>query len=191
MAVEIKNHSDGTIAGVTHGNQLLVQAESHELQHHISRHHSNTYQAISIDTGITAQDQTVFHMINNSSTHNCVISFIRIVDITTITTKVVGNYFEMGFGRTVASSGTETTPVNMNVSSGKVAPVTVTGIDPTMSGSFTAIDRFYTVLGDEVILNKHGSIILGLNDTFEIRFISTGTGETRVRVTFMMVEAID
>ncbi len=188
MAIEIKNNSDGTTASVTHGNQLLVQAENHELQHHISRHHQNTYQAISIDTGITAQDQTVFHMINNSSTHSAVISFIRCVDITTITTKVVGNYFEMGFGRTVSSIGTATTPVNMNVSSGKVAEVTVTGIDPTMAGSFTAIDRFYTVLGDEVTLNKHGSIILGLNDTFEIRFISTGTGEARVRVTFMMIE---
>ncbi len=186
MAVEIKNHSDGTLAAVTPGHQLLVQSEVHELQHHISRHEANTYQAISIDTGITAQDQTVFHIINNSATHNCVISFIRFVDITSITTKVIGNYFELGFGRT-AASGTTTTPVNMNVASGKVADVTVTGIDPTMSGSFTAIDRFYTVLGDDVVLNKHGSIILGLNNTFEIRFISTGTGEARVRITFMMI----
>lgn len=186
MAFEIKNHADGTTAGVTHGHQLLVQAEAHELEHHISRHHENTYHVISIDTGITAKDQTVFHIINNSSTHFCAIADIRFVDMTTVTTKVVGNYFEFGVGRT-STSGTETTPVNLVVGSGKVADVTVRGIDPTMSGSFTPIDRFYTVLGDDVFVDRHGSLILGLNGTFEIRFISTGTGEARAAVTFMMI----
>lgn len=188
MAVEIKNHSDGMIAGVTTEHQIKVRAENHELQHHISWETESAYQAISIDTGITAADQTVFHLKNNSATQDCVISFVRIVDMTTITTHVVGNYFELGFGRTVASDGTETTPVNLNVSSGKAASVTVTGIAPTMAGTFTAIDRAYTVLGEEVVFDKQGSIILGLDDTFEVRFISTGTGEARVRVTFMMMD---
>lgn len=190
MAVELKNHSDGTIAGVSQEHQLLGRIESHELQHHISWNSEEAFQTISVDTGITAKTQTIMHIINNSATKNVVISFIRFAAITNTASKpVVGEYFETGLGRTVASGGTETTPVNMNAISGKVAPVTVTGIDPTMAGTFNLIDRrYHQASGVEQVYNKQGSIILGLNDTFEVRFLSAGTGEAVCRVTFMMMD---
>jgi hypothetical protein len=56
------------------------------------------------------------------------------------------------------------------------------------TGVFTQIDRVYTKAGDQVVYNKQGSIILGLNDTFSIKFVSTGTGTGAARVTFMMLE---
>lgn len=188
MAIEIKNHSDGLIAGVTKEHQLLGRVESHELQHHISINSGDAYQVISTDTGITAKTQTIMHLKNTSATKLCVITFIRLFAITNTGSKpVVGEYWELGLGRTVSADGTAATPVNMNSTSGRTAPVTCTGIDPTMAGTFNAIDKFYNA-NAEVVYNKQGSIILGLNDTFEARLLSAGTGEATARVTFMMMD---
>jgi len=187
--ISLKNHSTGDLLGITSEHQALVRAESHELNHHISWVSQDTYQALSVDTGITAKTQTVMHLKNTSPTKYLVISFIRMQAITNTASKpVVGEYFEIGFGRTVSSGGTETTPVNMARFSGKAAEVTATGIDPTMAGTFTAIDRWYNEGNGEFVYNKQGSIILGLNDTFEIRLVAAGTGEAKGRVTFMMMD---
>ena len=178
----------GFVAGVTDENQLKVLAENHELQHHESIVSGQVYQAQSIDTGITAKTQTLLHLKNNYPARLLVITFIRFQAITNTASKpVVGEYFETGFGRTISSGGTATTPVNMNSTSGNVASVTATGIDPTMTGTFTTVDRVYhKASGDEYVYNKQGSIILGLNDTFEVRFLSAGTGESKCRITFML-----
>lgn len=189
MPITIKDHSTGLVAGVTKENQLEVESESHELQFHISARNSQAYQVISVDTGITAKTQTVLHMKNTDSTRNCVLTFIRMQAITNTASKpVVGEYFEMGVNRTVASGGTTTTPVNINVASGNTASVTCTGIDPSMTGTFAAIDRWYNEGNDEHIHDKKGSVILGLNDTFEIRLLSAGTGEAYARVSFLMID---
>ncbi len=188
MAVQIQNNTDGTIASVSRENQLKVVSENHTLEHHISWHQENTYDVISVDTGITAQDQTVLHIINTSATKRCVLSHLRVTDLTTIVTHVIGNYFGLGMGRTISSVGTVATPVNLHRGSGKVAEVTVTGIDPVMAGSYTEIDRIHTVLGERVTYEFYDAVILDLNDTFEVKFISTGTGESKVSLAFMMVE---
>jgi len=190
MAVEIKNHSDGTIAGVTAEHQLHCRSENHELQHHIAWVSENSYQAIFTDTGVTAQSQVLMHIKNTSPTKKMVLSFIRLLDMSSITTYAAGNYFSFGFNEEYADSGVAVTPVNTNASSGKVAEATVYGGDPgiTDTGLFTELDRVYTKAGDHVAYNKQGSIILGLNDTFSIKFVSTGTGVATARVTFMMLE---
>jgi len=189
MAEMIKDGTGtGLMARVTDENALKTVTESHELQHHISRDSGLTFQALSVDTGITAKTQTVMHLKNDDPARILVISFIRMQAVTNTASKpVVGEYFEVGLGRTVASGGTTTTPVNMNSSSGNTASVTATGIDPTMTGTFTAIDRWYNEGNGELVYNKQGSIILGLNDTFEVRLVSAGTGESKCRVTFMMI----
>lgn len=190
MSDQIKDGTGrGFLLGITPQNQAKVVAEVHSLQHHIARHTGQTYQAISIDTGITAKTQTLLHLINTDADKVLVISYMRMQAITDTASKpVVGEFFEIGFGRTVASGGSTTTPVNMNRASGNVAKVTATGIDPTMAGTFTAFDRVYNESsGREYVFNKEGSIILGLNDTIEIRFVSAGAGEAKARITFMML----
>ena len=189
MPIQIQNHTDGTLAGVTPEHQIKSRSESHELQHHVSWLSEEAYQAISVDTGITAATQTLLHVKNTSATKNLVVSFIRFQAITDTANKpVVGEYFEMGFGRTVDAGGTPAIPVNMNTLSGKVAEATVTGVDPTMAGTFVPIDRWYNENNNEHKYDKHGSIVLGLNDTFEIRLVSAGAGEAVCRVTFMMLD---
>lgn len=188
MAIEIKNYSDGTLAGVTTDNQLRVVSENQELQHFISWVKEDAYQVIAHDTGITAQNQTILHIKNTSSTKKCVISFIRLSAITNTASKpVVGEYWQMGVGDTIASGGSTVTPVNMNASSGRVAEVTCTTGDPTEGDTFTEIDRVYNQ-NNEHTYNKQGSIILGLNDTFSIKLLSAGTGQATARVTFMMID---
>jgi len=192
MAVEIKNHSDGTIAGVTREFQLKTRTESHELNHHVSWTEENTYQAIFTDTGIVNGGNTVMWIKNTSATKKLVVSFIRVSDMSTITTYVAGNYFSIGVNQLITlDTGDAVTPVNMNIASGKVAEATVKGDlmhGWTDSGAFAEVDRVYTVAGKSETWNKQGSLILGLNDTLSIKFVSTGTGSATARVTFMMME---
>lgn len=179
----------GKTAEVTSNNQIEVRSENLSLQHYISRNDEQSYQVISTDTGITAATETQLHIINNDATKNVVIAYIRMQAITNTASKpVVGEYWQMGFGRTVSSGGTAVTPVNVNQKSGNTASVTCTGVNPTMSGTFTEIDRWYNESNNQITYSKEGSIILGLNDTFEIRLVSGGTGEANVRVTFMMID---
>jgi len=191
MGINIEDgKGSGRTAAVTSINQLEVVSESHELQHHYSRHNGTVFQAISTDTGITAKTQTLLHLKNTDADRICVVTFIRMQAITDTASKpVVGEYFEVGFGRTVGSGGTATTPVVMNRSSAKVASVTATGVDPTMAGTFVLCDKIYNkASGEEIVFNKQGSMILGLNDTVEVRLVSGGAGEAKCRITFMMID---
>jgi len=191
MAVEIKNHSDGTTAGVTKEKQLKTRAESHELQHHVAWVNEDVYQCQAIDTSVTATTDQVLHIKNTSSTKKCVISYIRMQAVTDIAaTAEVTEYFDVIVGDTVASGGSAAVVTNTNLSSGKVAEVTATLGDPTMDGVGTLIDRIYNPSsGYEHRYTKHGSLILGLNDTIHVAFTSgASAGHVKVRFTFMMMD---
>jgi hypothetical protein len=191
MPIEIKNHSDGTTAGVTTENQLEVQSESHSLQHHVSSRNENAYQVWDTTT-LTNGTKTVLHLKNGDSAKKLVVSYIRLqmIDPSGGTAPpAAANYFDIGFNRTVSSGGDTLTPVNMNAGSGKTATGTFTGNGPTMAGTFAEFDRQYVEAdGKMIIYNKDGSAILGLNDTLEIRVTSDNTsGTAYARVTFVMI----
>ena len=190
MEITIKNHSNGTVAGVTSENQLQVEAEVHELQHHISRKKGQSYQVTGETDTLTAATIPVLHIRNDDPDRKLVISFIRmgIVD-SNATMPTATDYFQMGFDATV-TGGTATIPVNMNRNSGADALATATASTPTSAGTFLETDMWPPKEdGDRNSFNKQGSVILGLNDTFEIRFTSTSTtGKAWARITFMMME---
>jgi len=187
MAIEIKNNKDGTTAGVTKENQLKTRAEMHALQFHTSFVNGDAYQVIHTDTGITAEDSTVLHIKNTSATKLLAVTYVRVMDLGSVTTHAVGHHFTLGVGDTVASGGDSITPVNVNQGSGKVAEVTVTA-DPTEGDTFTEIDRVYTVAGEQNVWRKEGSVILSQGDTFSVKRLSTGTGAATVRVSFVMLD---
>lgn len=189
--MQIEDSNTGRVAGVDQQFQLKVVSESQELQHHNAWNSAQTYQVLSVDTGITAATQTLLHIINIDPTRRAVFTFIRAEAITDTANKpVAGEYFELGFGRTVASGGTVATPVNTVAGNGNIALVTATGIDPTMTGTFVPIDRKYNQSSaSEWIMNKEGSIILDLNQTMELRFVSAGAGEAKCRFTFSMIDS--
>ena len=197
--IHVKNHSDGTLAGVTQDHQIKTRTESHELQHHVSWHDGDAYQVMYNDTGINdtgGGDSSLLHLTNLSATKNAVVSFIRLSAVTTGDTGGnagdTGHYFELGFGSTITagdSGSAANAPVfvNMNRTSGKAAAMRAVG-DGDMGGTFDRFDRVPAKFdGTQTVYNKHGSLILGQNDTMDIRFTSEGVGTATARVTVMML----
>ena len=180
-------------AGVTKENQVLTQAENHELQHHISWNDGQAYQILGEITTIAAATETVLHIQNTSSTKNFIVSYMRLQiagESGGTALSDVATYFELGFGRTYASGGSSVTPVNMNQTSGNVASLTCYDESAVMAGTFTQFDKWYPGPDQMQTYNKHGSLILGFNDTLEIRLVTDHTaGNALARVTGMFKNA--
>lgn len=180
---------DGFSAKVNKYNELLTSADSKPIQHVISVRDGQSYQVIGDFTSINNSTHTVLHIKNTSSSRNLVITYIRMqtIDLAGGTAPPSAtNYWQIGTGRTVSSGGSTVTPVNVNFSSGNTADVTATDNNPTMSGTFTELDRYYIQSeGDTVTYNKEGSIIIGKDDTLEIRIVASSTsGTAYARVSF-------
>jgi hypothetical protein len=189
MGLQIEDGTgQGFRTGVTAENQLLTQAETHELQHHISMNEGQVYQAIGTHTLASGGTKTILHIRNNDPARFMVVSYMRIQFPGGDGTIDAATYFDCGFNETYTSGGTEVTPVNMNASSGNVASVVAFQDNPTVGGSFAEFDRWYP---DKTMqtFNKHGSLILGFDDTVSWRLITDQTtGLAYCRVTLMMLD---
>jgi len=178
----------GFRVGITAENQLLTQAETHELQHHISLINGQVYQAIGTHDLSGAGTKTILHIKNNDPLRNLIVSYMRIQFPGGDGTIDGNTYFQAGFGTVYSSGGTEVIPENMNEKSGNEASVVVYGNAPTMTGTLREFDRWYADKS-MMVFNKHGSLILGLSDTLEWRLITDQTtGFIYVRVTMMMLD---
>ena len=185
--IQIKNNDDGKTASVTPDYQLKVSAENHELQHYMAITHGQTYQVEYIDTGITAKTQAILHLKNTDPTRNMVISYLRLQAITAGTYPSTGEMWKLCLNETYTSGGTVLIPTNTFQKSGKAAVAEVYGNDPTLGGTPLVLDsQAPKDNGQEISYNKHGSIILGLNDTLTIKYISASTGWAKARLTFVM-----
>jgi hypothetical protein len=182
----------GSKMGVNTDNQGLVQAEIHELNHYVSVNRGQVYQTLGEITTIAAATETVLHMRNDSSSKLFVVSFIRLQiagEANGTALSAVQTYFELGFGRTYASGGVAQVPVNMNQTSGNVAALTAYDESPVLAGTFVQFDKWYAATDAMLVYSKQGSVILGLNDTLEIRLVTDHTaGNALVRVTGMFVD---
>lgn len=194
MAVKIEDNSgDGHGLKVTENNQALVQAESQELQHFISINKAQVYQVSGGTDDVLNGTNTLLHIRNDSTALKAVITFIRLqvppVADATPTLPGVGTYFQLGRNTLHASGGVGVEPVNMNFGTGNVADLTCFKDQVTVSGTFVEFDRWYPDHSME-IFNKQGSLIMGLNDTFEIRLVSDQAALTAAycRVTIMLVK---
>jgi hypothetical protein len=185
-------HGTANKAKVNSDGQLTTQAETHELQHHISRTEGQVYQTVGRETAITNATQTILHIKNTSTTQLFTVSYIRVQLVGETGGTAVpdpATYFQFGFGRTYGSGGTAVTPINMNRTSGNVASLTAYNDSPTMAGTFTEIDAWYPDGDNMHVFNKHGSLLLGFNDTFEIRLVTDHTaGLAYARITGMFLE---
>ena len=187
MEINIKNHSDGKITEVTKDLQLKVSSENHELQHYMAITHGQTYQTQYIDTGITAKTQAILHIKNTDPSRVMVLSYLRMQAITAGTYPSTGELWKLCMNETYTSGGTLIVPTNTFQATGKSAVAEVYGNDPTLGGTPLVLDtQAPDKNGQEISYNKHGSIILGLNDTFTIKYTSASTGWAKARVTFVM-----
>ncbi|GAG41764.1 unnamed protein product, partial [marine sediment metagenome] len=170
---------------------LLTQAETHELQHHISRTKGQAYQIIgTVDLDSTDTSPTILHLRNISQTRFCIITFYRFQSASLgggLAIPNSNNYFQFGTGTTYVSGGATATPVNSNFASANTAEVTAFTDNPSTSGTFTELDRYYTNDNTQERFEKQGSIILGTNDALEVRFVGDNdSGAVYTRVTFLM-----
>lgn len=183
----------GYLAKVTGENQLKTVAESHSLQHHISRTSGEAYQVMGDFASINNSTYTILHLRNTNAIKKVCISYMRIQAVGLTGGSSLpdsGTYFQIGYGRTYSSGGTEVTPVVMNQTSGIASGVTSYDNNPTLAGTFTEFDRWYVEgNGKMMTFNKEGSVILGQNDTLEIRIVSDHTaGTAYARVTFFLLD---
>jgi hypothetical protein len=176
---------------VTKELQLTTQAETHELQHHISRHEKRVYQVVGRVTGVSAGVNTILHIRNTSSTLHAVVSYMRIQAMSLtggISVPASASYFQIGKNTIYSSGGVEVTPSNMNFTSGNIPDLKVYKESPTLTGTFTEFDAWYNN-DSMMVFNKHGSLIMGRNDSMEIRFVTDHTnGLVYARVTLMMLD---
>jgi hypothetical protein len=194
MSIFIEDgHGAGYKLRINDEGQARTQSEIHELQHHISWNDGQCYQTVGLETAIAAATQTILHIKNTSAAKKFVVSYMRLQiagEAGGTTLPNAANYFQIGFGRTYSSGGSSVTPVNMNQTSGNVAPLTAYDESPVMAGTFTEFDRWYPRSGEMQTYNKHGSLILGLNDTIEVRLVSDHTsGHALARVTGFFIDA--
>ena len=191
IEVNIKNHSEGSIAGVTSSGQLKVQAETLSLQHFTSHQEETAFQVLGQATIINGT-ATVLHIKNTHSSRDTAITYIRaqIVD-PAATVPAAATYLQVGVDELYASGGTAVTPTNMNRKSGKTASMTCYDNAPTMSGTFTEIDRYHFIAdGDSITYDKEASLITGPGDTVSLRIISgTANGSVQARISFLMLSS--
>ena len=188
LEANIKDSSTGRLAKVTENGQLEVRSESVSRAHFISHAFGQAYQTHGRTGTLTAATHTVLHLRNDDPSREMVISSIRVQLIGANASDAITDYFEFGFGRTVSSGGSTAVTTNLNRQVGTVALATTTTGSPTMAGTFASIERWYPAAsGEQDIFNEDGAIILGLNDTFEIRYVSTATtGIAEARIEFLM-----
>jgi hypothetical protein len=184
----IQDATTGNAASVNEDGQVAVEAEQQPFQHYNSLNRQLTFQAPYFGATITTGTEDLIHMANNNSSFVMAITFIRVQVITDATVPASTEYIQLGFGQEYASGGTAVTPVNVNVGNGNTSGVTAYGNNPTVSGTFTEIDRWYLESnGKEQVYNKAGAVIVSNGQAFGIKLVGTGSGVANVRVSYAMV----
>jgi len=183
----------GRRVGVNEENRLQASVVSQELQAHIAYHDEENYQVIgtaSLSSGTTV----CLHIKNTSAVDDMVIFFIRhqVVDQAGGTALPnASNYFSIAYGRTYGSGGSAVTPVNTVAGSLRTATATCYASGPTLAGTASELDRWYTQAeADMNTFAKYGALLLRPTQTAEFRYVGDqSSGTIYTRVTFSMVSS--
>lgn len=180
----IEGIGDGAIyrVKVSKDNRLYVVSEEHPLIFHQSFHHGGTFTLAQTATPfavVANTEEILAHIQNTSTTKLLCISHVH-----------VSAWEGHGLARvyvasTYGANGTAYTAGNHNRTSGEVASATI----------YNATDATMTATGGAQVCNKglspetpcadmyfQGSIILGLNDTVDIRFFEQAAATPTVSV---------
>ena len=187
----IEGGGSSKLAGVTEENQLLVQAETQQIQHYISKNNKQAYQIIGNVASVSSGTNTILHFKNTSPSLLAVFTYIRLQVISLsggTALPDVATYLQIGSDTLYDSGGVSVNPVNVNLTSANLADIMAYS-NPITTGSLTEIDRLYPINGDQKVFNKEGSLILGQNDAIEVRLVTDHTsGLAYTRMSFLMIE---
>ena len=192
MTIVEDGTGNGYNAQVTKDNELKTTGELRTIQHNTSRLAENAYQIVGTST-LSSGTITGLHIKNTSSTKILVVTYIRhqIVGSSGGTSfPNTSNYLSIGLGRTYSSGGATATAVNVNGGSVVTAEITAYQTVPTLAGTASEIDRWYTKAdGDMNTFNKEGSLILQPNQTIELSYVTDkSAGTLYTRLSFIMVD---
>lgn len=181
----------GYKAGVDSTNRLKTVSIAVPQQHHASVDHGKAFQVLGSVTIAGAGTYNVLQFVNDSDTDVVVGTYIRpAVAGLAGGTFGTATYFELDTGGIRSTGGTVVNAVNMNLTSGNVAPITAYAGNPTLTGTLIPFDFWYPEgATDNFSYNKEGTLILGKNDSVTFRFVTDHTsGVARIRVSFLMAE---
>jgi len=181
----------GFKAGVDSDNRLLVQAHIEDFQHHIAKHDEGTFQIIGTATP-TSGTTTVLHLTNTDTTSKTLsVTYIRVQNVGLTGGTAVpntSNYFSIGMNQSYVSGGSAATAVNLSGDSSVTANISGYQGDPTLSGTFSEIDRWYPDGdGKMQIFAKQGSLVLPPGSSMGIKYVGDhSTGLVYARISFVM-----
>jgi hypothetical protein len=174
---------NGKWAAVDKNNRLEVQSETASLEHTISKRDEEAYHVWGSATCANG-GVVVLAIKNTSTTKDMIINHIdwQIMDPTGGTALPnASNYMQLCIGRSRSSGGTEKTPVNLHIGSGKVADAEVYDTNPTMSGTASEFDRWFPKEeGAKYSFHAYegGAFILDPNQWFEMKYTGDHTSGT-------------
>lgn len=177
-------------AKVDSKNRLQTLAVTESFQQNASNTNKQAYQAVGTAT-LASGTVTALHIKNTSTTRNMFVTYIRhqVIDPAGGTALPnASNYMTVGFDRTLSSGGSTVTPTNMFIGSSNAAEATITTGAPTLSGTSTEVDRWYTKSeADMNSFNKEGALIIPPSQTMEVSYVGDQTsGTLYTRVSFVM-----
>lgn len=189
---------DGTGKGfstqVDKNHHLHVEATSLPVQTVASQRDEQAYQVIGDYTITGSGTFNTLHIANNNENLSMIVTFMRVEGVgLTGGTYGTSTVWEIGNNSVFSTGGTEVTPINVNLASGNDADVTAHDNNPTLTGTFIPIDKFYPKENNQMErFNKEGSLVLRKNDALTLRFTTDHTaGLAYSRVSFYMAETED
>jgi hypothetical protein len=183
MRIDDGGGKGGNQAAVGSDLRLWTDSKTISAQHTASSDDELAFQ-VSTSQAITNSDVPVLHMTNNSSTHDLVVTFIRMMSIGAAASNV-GAYFTISLGDSYTSGGAALTPVNMNSESSIDSDTTIYdgSSSLTVSGG-SEIDRNYTA-NEMLTYSKHGALILKKGTSMTINHLgSTVAGTAYCRISY-------
>lgn len=165
---------------VSKDGQALVEAELHPLLFERSFHDGDTYTLALLASGaVGASGTEILATIQNTSTTQllCIESVIVCGDD-------AQGFAQVWTGNTSGGDGTAFTPLNHNRSSGRTAEATVYVSDAslTSTGGTQVCQKGLSPELSTAEMHFQGSLILGLNDTCDVRFLEQDAATPNVGV---------
>ena len=172
--------------------RLWTSAKNSSLQHIISHQKQGAFQVIGTAT-LASGTVVVLHGKNSHQTKDMIFTYIRhqIIDQDGGTeVPNASNYFRIALNRTYTSGGSTATPAQMFAGNGTSSQTTWYQGAPTLGGTATEIDRWYTKAeGDMNTFNKEGTVICPPNGTIEMAYVGDqSSGTVYCRASFVMDE---
>lgn len=172
---------NGRYAAVDNLNRLAVSSISLPRQHFVSKVDNNSFQVIGTATPANGT-VNVLHLANNTSDRTYTLTYVRsqVIDAAGGTAfPNASNYWQMGFGLSYASGGSAVSSVNLFAGSSKTPGAISYDSNPTLSGTFDEIDRYYFKAdGDAETYSKDGSVIIPPGRSLTARFVGDNTAGT-------------